>query len=180
MKQSRKEKTQELSVRSINLLLDSAEPAPRLDHFHLTRKGAAVLHRILAAATPGRRSDRVMTVAAPPGSGKSFLALFTGSLLLRSQDAALKRSIEQVLARASTRARFVKPATESYLKSRARILPVYLVGETPFGLHSAILNSIEEALALHADARTGANALRDLYATLRKKKLRTVQRDTEK
>jgi len=132
------------SVRSINLLLDAADAPARLDHFHLTRKGAAIVHKIVSLAAPGRRSQRVMTIAAPPGSGKSFLALFAGAVLSQRSDS--RAAVSGVLSRASQRARFLEAEVEAFARSKARILPLYIVGDAAWGLHAAIFAALEAAV----------------------------------
>jgi hypothetical protein len=70
---------------SVNLSLDGKDPLDFLNHFYLSKKGSMVVADILEGVISDKRK-RVGTLTAPPGSGKSYLALFIGSLLASSPD----------------------------------------------------------------------------------------------
>lgn len=116
-----------VALPSVNLRLDADEAQERLSTFYLTRKGAFVVEHVLRALHPRERARRVFTIAAPPGSGKSYLALFLGSLLAnRSQAHGVLRQVARSNPGLPAKVRRV---LEQHLKSGERVLPVFQVGE---------------------------------------------------
>ena len=66
---------------SVNLGFDGQDPITRLTDFYLSKKGAIVIETVLESLMPQEKRKRIGTITAPPGSGKSYLALFLGTLL---------------------------------------------------------------------------------------------------
>ena len=124
---------------SVNLSLDGKDPLDFLNHFYLSKKGSMVVADILEGVISDKRK-RVGTLTAPPGSGKSYLALFIGSLLASSSD--WDESLNSLLLRQNkTHSGRISEALKTFRFSKERFLPVYITGEST-SLKNFILENI--------------------------------------
>ncbi|MCB1327795.1 MAG: hypothetical protein KDK35_21365 [Leptospiraceae bacterium] len=146
-------------IPSINLKLDSANATDRLQDFFLTRKGGAIVRQALDSLENRHRAQRVSTIAAPPGSGKSYLALFLGTLFANRK--ADRPGVLEVIARNDALPGEIKKAVVNYQESGTRLLPLFLLGDEG-DLRKAILSGIFTAVEHENPSR--AQALLDHMA----------------
>jgi hypothetical protein len=124
---------------SVNLSLDGREPLNLLHNFYLSKKGSMVVADILEGVISDKRK-RIGTLTAPPGSGKSYLALFIGSLLTASPD--WNSNLDQIIEKQNkTHSARISDMLKTFRFSKERFLPVYITGES-FSLKKLIIENI--------------------------------------
>lgn len=127
------------SLPSVNLSLDGRDPFGFLDNFYLSKKGTQVISQVLSGVQ-GDRRKRVGTVTAPPGSGKSYLALLLGTLFCND-----KKWNDSILKILSSQNSFyysqIEDSVKQFIKSGTKLLPVYITGESS-NLKKTILEAI--------------------------------------
>lgn len=133
---------------SVNLLFDFKDSTSSLSHYILTQKGISLLSEILDIETGKDRKKRAGIISAPPGSGKSFLALFIGVVLAnkREDNSIIKQIIENSPAEPKLK-KEIQSKIDAYRNKGKRILPVFLIGEGenfPALLIKGILNQIKD------------------------------------
>ncbi|MCB1144828.1 MAG: hypothetical protein KDK54_21450 [Leptospiraceae bacterium] len=145
---------------SVNLSLDGREPEEFLENFFLSRKGGMVISSVLTGIFQDRKK-RVGTITAPPGSGKSYLALFLGSLLRNRSD--WNEIIDTTLKKQdSIHTKRIQREIQEFRNLNETYLPVYLVGEIK-DYRRNIFQSIISSLCLEIEEESLHMILLDLF-----------------
>lgn len=147
MRYIEKEKKLEPSLPSVNLILDSDEPFSKLTNFYLSKKGSSTINTILSSIDTIEKRKRVGTITAPPGSGKSYLALFISALLSNKPDWNLQ--LEEILARQNKT--YAKEIQTQMAQRKEKFLPVFILGEVE-NLYKTILASILLAIEKNGES----------------------------
>ncbi|MBL0265304.1 MAG: hypothetical protein IPQ05_15935 [Leptospiraceae bacterium] len=148
---------------SVNLGFDGQDPTPRLEDFYLSKKGSLVIRTVLESLGGNEKRKRIGTITAPPGSGKSYLALFLGTLLYNHKP--WNKDLLAILEsqNKSYRAEIEKPLRE-YLASSERLIPVYMVGESE-NLRRNLLDAILSGLFTFAGRENFYDELFSFFKT---------------
>jgi hypothetical protein len=130
---------------SVNLGFDGQDPTSKLTDFYLSKKGAIVIETVLSSLEAHEKRKRIGTITAPPGSGKSYLALFLGSLLY-NQKSWNKELLTILESQNKSYRAEIEKSVRDYISSGQRLIPVYMVGESE-NLRRNILENLLSGLS---------------------------------
>ncbi|MCC5813913.1 MAG: hypothetical protein JJT78_04095 [Leptospira sp.] len=125
---------------SIHLGMDLDDSLSLLDGFYLSNKGITVIQTVLDSLASENKRKRMGAITAPPGSGKSYLALFLATILQNKSE--WQSSIRDILKEQNSNyVKKILPSIEKFELEGKKFLPVAMVGQSD-SLRKFIIESI--------------------------------------